>query len=291
MNPAFVLVLVPAATLVLGTRLWAGHVLKQHHREDEEFAGTAGEIARALLDRSGLGQVRVEITDIGDHYDPQTRTVRLARDKHGRKTLTAVTTAAHEVAHAVQHAADYPPFLWRAALVRVARTTGQAGTVLLLSVPAASLVTRQPLPTVVLAGAALAMLGTATIAQFSALPVELDASFRRALPMLREGYVQEARIEDARKILIACSLTYVASSLVSVVNIWPWLGHGSVFLTPGDKSHGPRSVTRPRISAPGLSATKKSRKPASSRHGAFESAFRAVAKPLLRGWFRLSRTS
>lgn len=289
MNP--VLVLVPAAALILGSRLWVNHVLRQHNRVDENFPGTANEIARTLLDKSGLGHVRVEITDTGDHYDADARAVRLARDKHGRKTLTAVTTAAHEVAHAVQHATGYPPFVWRAQLVKIARVAVQAGTVVLLSVPAASLISRQPLPTIVLVTSAWAVLGTAMAAQLSALPTELDASFRRALPMLQEGYIEESRIKDARKILLACSLTYVASSLVSVVNFWPWLGHGSVFLTSCEQPSSRQTATGRRTASPRPPATQHSPARTSLRHGTFELAFRKVAKPLVRGWFRLSRTA
>jgi hypothetical protein len=50
------------------------------------------------------------------------------------------------------------------------------------------------LPTILLGTAALAMLGTGMAAQLSGLPTELDASFRRALPMLKEGYMHEAGI-------------------------------------------------------------------------------------------------
>ncbi len=36
-------------------------------------------LARQLLDRHGLGQVRVELTDMGDHYDPRAKAMRQNR--------------------------------------------------------------------------------------------------------------------------------------------------------------------------------------------------------------------
>jgi Zn-dependent membrane protease YugP len=56
------------------------------------------------------------------------------------------------------------------------------------------------------------------------LPVEFDASFKRALPVLEAGnYLQEKDMAHARKILLACALTYVAQSLSGLFNIWRWM--------------------------------------------------------------------
>jgi hypothetical protein len=241
--------------------------------------------------------VRVEVTDVGDHYDPLDRAVRLTRDKRGRKSLTALTTAAHEVAHALQHASHYGPFVWRTRLAKLAQVTGEAGSILLFAVPVAALVTRNPVPPVLIGAAALGMLGTGVAAQVAALPSELDASFNRALPMLREGYIDADQTQDARRILLACSLTYVASSLVAVLHIWPWVGGG-------------RYPRRPLAAAPPLPSSVPAAAPLASRSGRRpianprpspttrrvlarrerrgEMLIRGVFKPLIRGWFRLT---
>jgi Zn-dependent membrane protease YugP len=280
-----VLILIPAAALIFGPRLWVGHVLKRHDRREEDFPLTAGELARTLLDGNGLGEVPVEATDIGDHYDPDARAVRLSRLHIGRRSLTALTTAAHEVAHAVQHARNYAPFVWRNRLVRVARVSGEVGSVLLLAAPAAALITRDPLPPVIIGGAALAMLGSGVVAQVAALPSELDASFARALPMLRAQSFDDAQMSDARRILIACSLTYVAASLVAVLYFWPWAAPmpAAARLTGG-------LVTPPPVVKTG--ATTGARLPAPHRGlirgGGAEQLIRGLAKPLIRGWMRLA---
>jgi len=224
MHPAFVLV--PAAALILGPQLWVRHVLGQHDRKEEDSLGTAGELARELLDRHHLRTVKVESTDLGDHYDPEARAVRLTRDKMARKTLTAVTTAAHEVGHALQHASGYAPFVWRTRLAKVAQVTGQAGSITLLAAPIAAVVSRHPIHPVVIGAAAIAMMGTGVVAQMATLPTELDASFGRALPMLRDGYISREQEKAARKILTACSLTYIASSLAGVLTVWRWFPGG-----------------------------------------------------------------
>jgi Zn-dependent membrane protease YugP len=279
-----VLVLIPVAALILGPRFWVRRVLQRHNLSDEKFPLEAQQLAREMLDRAGLGAVAVEGTDIGDHYDPATKTVRLARDKYGRKTLTALTTAAHEVAHALQDFDAYPPFVWRQGLGRVAQVTGELGSVVLISVPAAALLTRTSVPPAVIGGTALAMFGTGIAAQLAAVPTELDASFGRALPLLREGHLDPSQAEVARKILFACSLTYLASSFASIVNIWPWIGRrplgrpGTVALYSNGSAVNSDTVITP-AERP-TSAKPRPRR----RDGVPERLVRKLAKPLIRSW-------
>lgn len=237
------LLLVPVAALVLGPRLWVKRVLKQHNRKENESFPSGGELAKELLARHNLQRVKIESSDSGDHYDPKAKAVRLTRDKIERKTLTAITTAAHEVAHALQDASGYPPFVWRMRLVTVAQTTGQFGSVILIAVPALALFTRQIMPPVLIGSVAFAMLATGMAAQLVALPTELDASFGRAMPLLKDGYITERQAKDAKTILVASSLTYVASSLLSVLNFWPWLGWWGPVRITGQNERKPRVQT------------------------------------------------
>ena len=56
------------------------------------------------------------------------------------------------------------------------------------------------------------------------LPVEFDASFNRALPILDQGgYLPPDDMPAARRILMACALTYVAASLAGLLNLWRWI--------------------------------------------------------------------
>ena len=116
--------------------------------------------------------------------------------------------------------------MWRTRLAKVAQVAGQAGSAMLLAAPLAAIVGRRPVPAVLIGASAFAILGTGVIAQLAALPTELDASFGRALPILRNGYIDEEEEKSARQILTACSLTYVASSLAGVLTIWRWIPTG-----------------------------------------------------------------
>ena len=53
------------------------------------------------------------------------------------------------------------------------------------------------------------------------LPVELDASFKRALPILEHGgYIPREDLPAARKILKAAAYTYVAASAMQLLNFF-----------------------------------------------------------------------
>ncbi len=292
MHPA--IILIPAATLVMGPQWWAGHVMREHNRKDEDLGGTAAELARELLDWHDLQHVKVEITDRGDHYDPEARAVRLNRDKFDRKSLTAYATAAHEVAHAIQHASRYGPFVWRMRLTRAAQVVSKAGIVLLLSVPIARMMGRQPLPPAVVGSTLFTMLGTGVAVQMTALPAELDASYGRALPLLRDGYIDDEQVKQVRKVLLACSLTYIASSMVSVLYIWPWLGrrpavHGLLpepmpFDAPAEPVAGGHRTKTPEPVGRACPVR-------SLRHvpqGTTEKLLRRFGKPVIRSWLRVS---
>jgi Zn-dependent membrane protease YugP len=235
----------------------------------------------------------VETTDLGDHYDPKARAVRLSRDRFDRKSLTAFATAAHEVAHAIQHHSRYGPFVWRLRLTKAAQVISKAGIVLLLSVPIARMMGRQPLPPVAVGSTLLTMLGTGVAIQMTALPAELDASFGRALPLLRDGYIDDDQVKQVRKVLVACSLTYIASSLVSVLYIWPWYGRRSAVygLLPvpltGDASSDPVTGCD-QSSSP--DPQKRIHTVHSVRHvpqGTTEKLMRRFGKPVIRSWLRV----
>ena len=103
---------------VFGPQWWVRHVLAKHAADRPDLPGTGAELARHLLDEAGLQQVKVEQTDIGDHYDPDALAVRLTPPHHDGRSIAAVAVAAHEVSHAVQHARGEPAFKRRYQLVK-----------------------------------------------------------------------------------------------------------------------------------------------------------------------------
>ena len=99
-----------------------------------------------------------------------------------------------------------------------------SGAVMLVAVPLLSMSTQRPFPFRAMGSGVFAIMSTGLIAQLAALPSEFDASFNRALPVLKAGnYLDETDMRNARKILLAAALTYVAQSLAGLFNIWRWM--------------------------------------------------------------------
>ena len=56
------------------------------------------------------------------------------------------------------------------------------------------------------------------------LPIEFDASFSKALPLLREGnYVSQSNEKAVSSILRAAALTYVSAALADILNLSRWI--------------------------------------------------------------------
>ncbi len=221
----YILLLVIIVLLVFAPQWWVKYVLKKHAIERENMPGTGSELARHLLDKFSLQQVKVETTEPGsDHYDPQDNVVRLSPDYFNGKSLTAVAVAAHEVGHAIQFNRDEPVSHLRKKYLGGAHRLQKIGTGLLMAIPIIGLLIKIPH----VAGMMLVLgLGTMLISVFvylAVLPEEWDASFNKALPILGKGqYVPEQYMPAIRQILRACALTYVAAALADVLRLWRWL--------------------------------------------------------------------
>ncbi len=210
--------------LVYLPSFWVQRVLAQYNQKDEDnFPGSGGELARHLLDKHSLNHVKVEITDSGDHYDPQSQTVRLTKDKFEGRTLTAITVAAHEVGHAIQDGLQMPLFRWRSRLAGFAIVSQKLGSFLLFAAPFLGILTRAPSLTLMSVLAAFMVMGSGLLVNLITLPVELDASFHKALPILKTGYLDKQQHKPAERILKAAALTYFAGSLAGLLNFWRWL--------------------------------------------------------------------
>lgn len=217
-----VLLIVLLLAVFILPNVWAKWVLKRHQRGRDDYPGTGAELAEHLLRRLGVDEVSVERTEFGDHYDPETRCVRLSPDHYDGRSLTAVTVAAHEVGHAIQHHQGYAPLLARSRLVGVAQKAEKMGAILMMAAPFLFLLTRVPGGLALVIGMAVISFGTAALVHLVTLPVEFDASFNRALPLLKD-YVPPYDMAGARHVLTACAFTYVAASLASMLNLGRWL--------------------------------------------------------------------
>lgn len=213
--------------LIFGPQYWVRHVIKKHAAPRPDFPGSGGELAEHLIEHYQLQGVGVEATDKGDHYDPETRTVRLSADNYNGYSVSAVAIAAHEVGHALQHAGGERLLSLRQTLAKLLIWTDRFAFFFFSVAPLLALVARSPILFLFMSGLGMALMAMRVVVQLITLPVEFDASFKKALPILEQGgYLNTEDLPAARSVLKAAAMTYVAAALMSLLNILRFMRFG-----------------------------------------------------------------
>jgi uncharacterized protein len=216
-------VLALAFGLAFLPQMWIRGVIARHSDERADIAGTGGEFARHVLDGMGLHHVVVEETHLGDHYDPDAKAVRLLPQHFGKRSLAAIVIAAHEVGHAMQDATAYGPLMARTRMARQAQKVEKLGSIVMLAAPVMMILSKSPHIMLMQMGFGVLILGSTVFMHAVTLPVEFDASFRRALPLLKAGnYISTRDTRSARQLLRAAAFTYVAAAAVSLLDVMRW---------------------------------------------------------------------
>jgi uncharacterized protein len=174
---------------------------------------TGAEAARRVLDENGLYNVKVEPVKgrLTDHYDPRSKVVRLSQDNYYGNSIAAISVATHEVGHAVQDKMDYAPLRIRHALVPVANWGSNLSFFFILA-------------GMLMQASGMFLLGiiffaASVLFQVVTLPVEYNASARAHDFMVSTGMIRNNEEGGARKVLNAAALTYVAATVVAIMEL------------------------------------------------------------------------
>ncbi len=210
--------------MIFGPSLWVKFVMRRYSTEKPEMPGTGGELAKHLIKRFSLKDVEVEITELGDHYDPIEKKVRLLREHYESKSLTAVAIAAHEVGHAIQDHQGDKRLATRTKMVPIVNLLARWSVVIISLSPVIGIITRHPMPFSLLLFLGLSGFIARMMVHAVTLPIEFDASFSKALPILREGnYVSQSNEKAISHVLRAAALTYVSAALADILNLSRWI--------------------------------------------------------------------
>ena len=162
--------------LIFGPSLWVKMVMRRYSSEKPEMSGTGGELAKHLIERFSLKDVKVEVTELGDHYDPIEKKVRLLREHYESKSLTAIAIAAHEVGHAIQDQQGDKRLATRTKMVPVANSVASWIVIIISLSPVIGIITRHPLPFSLLLFLGLSGFIARMMIHAVTLPIEFDAS-------------------------------------------------------------------------------------------------------------------
>ena len=197
--------------------LWAQMRVKNTYKKYSQIASSSGmtgaEVARKILNDNGLYDVNVVPVkgQLTDHYDPSKKVVRLSEHNYYGNSIAGAAVAAHEVGHAMQDAEAYAFLRFRHAIVPVASFGSKISFFLIIAG--------------MLLGASGMILGgiifmsAAVLFQLVTLPVEFNASNRAMEQIVSVGVIRNEEERETKKVLNAAALTYVAATLVAVMEL------------------------------------------------------------------------
>ncbi|MDR1514965.1 MAG: zinc metallopeptidase [Synergistaceae bacterium] len=212
MDPTFLL-LIPGIILAAYTQMKVKSTFAKFNSVYASRGMSADAVSRTLLDKFGLYLVRVERVrgELTDHYDPRTKVLRLSDSVGGSSSIAAIGVAAHEVGHAVQDKEGYAPLKFRNAFVPVANIGSMAAFPLFLI---GLLMSAKPLIDL-----GIVLFSAVVIFHLVTLPVEFDASSRALRLLGGTGILTQNEISGAKSVLNAAALTYVAATVMAVMNL------------------------------------------------------------------------
>jgi uncharacterized protein len=209
----YIMLVIPAVIFSLYAQFKVKSTFNKYRRIGNRRGLTGADIARSILDKNGLYDVRVEPTrgELTDHYDPRTKVVRLSETVYSSTSVAAIGVAAHETGHAIQHKVGYGPLALRSTLVPAAGLGSSAGPILAM--------------VGLFFGSNLFLYGgiilfTIAVAFYLiTLPVEFNASSRAIKVLETTQILSPDEITPARRVLSAAAMTYVASAAVAIASL------------------------------------------------------------------------
>lgn len=212
-DSTYIIFVLPALIIAMWAQFNVNSTFNKFKKVSNRHGYTAHEVARKILDMNGLSRVKIERVSghLSDHFDPRTNIVRLSDSTYDSTSVAAIGVAAHEVGHAVQHATSYAPIKVRNSIVPIVQISSYAAFPLAII-------------GIIVANSALIwggiiLFSLTVLFQLITLPVEFNAS-RRAIKTLDTAYILDANeLTEAKKVLKAAALTYVASAAVAIGNL------------------------------------------------------------------------
>ena len=201
--------------------MWVKSSYSKYSKQRSYSGMTGAQVARTILDRNGLTNVRVEPVagQLTDHYDPRSKVVRLSEGNFAQNSIASVSVAAHEVGHAIQDATGYLPMKARSGLFPIVNFSNQLFMPLLFGgFIMGGLSGQGGLGTTLIQLAAVLFIAVFAF-HVVTLPVEINASTRAYGLLTRYGILSHNEAGGTRRVLTAAAFTYIAAALTSLLTL------------------------------------------------------------------------
>lgn len=207
------LILIPAILISAWAQFKVSSTFNKYSTVRSINGYTGAQVARILLNDAGLQEVEIQQVPgrLSDHYDPRAKVLRLSSDVYGSTSVASIGVAAHEVGHAIQDKEAYSALVFRNAIVPVVNFSSSLSWILFFI---GILLSYSTLVTI-----GIILFSVVVLFQLVTLPVEFNASSRALKLLEARGILYDKEVEGARKVLSAAALTYVAATLMAVLQL------------------------------------------------------------------------
>lgn len=207
------LILIPAILISAWAQFKVSNTFNKFSGVRSTNGYTGAQVARILLNDAGLFDVEIQQVPgrLSDHYDPVAKVLRLSSDVYGSTSVASIGVAAHEVGHAIQDKESYQALVFRNKIVPVVNFASSLSWIIFFVGILFSY------PTLVNIG--IILFSLVVLFQLVTLPVEFNASSRALKLLDAKGILYENEIKGAREVLSAAALTYVAATLMAILQL------------------------------------------------------------------------
>ena len=207
------LILIPAILISAWAQFKVSSTFNKYSTVRSINGYTGAQVARILLNDAGLQEVEIQQVPgrLSDHYDPRAKVLRLSSDVYGSTSVASIGVAAHEVGHVIQDKESYSALVFRNAIVPVVNFSSSLSWILFFI---GILLSYSTLVTI-----GIILFSVVVLFQLVTLPVEFNASSRALKLLEARGILYDKEVEGARKVLSAAALTYVAATLMAVLQL------------------------------------------------------------------------
>lgn len=206
--------------IMIVVSMWASFRVNKNFTEYSDVYSSANmtgaEVAKLILNRNGIYDVNIQAISgkLTDHYDPSSKTLRLSEPVYGKKSISAISVAAHEAGHAIQHSEGYFFLKFRSTIAPMVSFTSRFVFILILMG-----IFLESMGGAFLIDLGIILYSFSVLFHIITLPVEFDASNRAFLNLEQNGILKANEMSGSKKVLGAAAMTYVASMLISLIQL------------------------------------------------------------------------
>ncbi len=207
------LLLIPAFVVTIWAQAKVSKTYNQYSKVRNQKGITGAQFAQQMLQQNGVTGITIGRTPgkLTDHFDPRNNTVNLSEEVYSGTSIASVAIAAHECGHVLQDQQKYGPMVVRHAIVPVVKICSSlAFPLILIGIIFSGFE--------VLVDIGVWVYFAVVVFQMVTLPVEFNASNRALASIEQTGVLTGTELGEAKKVLSAAALTYVAAMLATFLS-------------------------------------------------------------------------